>query len=88
MSDRPSNAAILITGATGLLGCELAPHLRARGWTVVTHARTSKADWCVDLTEPVGTATMLDRVRPSAIVNLAALLTWTHASTIPIGRTP
>ena len=73
MSDRSCDGTILITGATGLLGCELAPHLRARGWTVVTHALTSNADYCVDLTEPAETAAMLDRVRPHAIVNLAAL---------------
>jgi len=73
VSDRTSDAAVLITGATGMLGSELAPHLRARGWTVVTHARTANADCQVDLTEPAGTSAMLERVRPRAIVNLAAL---------------
>lgn len=64
---------ILITGATGLLGSELTPLLRARGWPVVTHARDARADHRADLARPVDTKTMLDVVQPDVIINLAAL---------------
>jgi dTDP-4-dehydrorhamnose reductase len=62
-----------VTGATGLLGSALTPLLRERGWTVVTHARSARADHAADLTRRADVQAMLDVVRPDVIVNLAAL---------------
>lgn len=64
---------ILITGATGLLGSTLVPFLRSCGYIVVTHARSSNADFMVDLANMAEASAMLDRVQPGIIVNLVGL---------------
>ncbi len=64
---------ILITGATGLLGTTLVPHLKKYGYSVVTHARTSGADLLVDLTNRDSTFEMLTHVQPNIIINLVGL---------------
>jgi len=68
-------ATILVTGATGLLGMDLAPALAARGHRVLRHGHRAGAgaDFQADLRERASTAAMLDAARPDVIINLAAL---------------
>ncbi len=60
----------LITGATGLLGSTLVPWLKEHGKTVVTQARSANADIVADLANKDEAFALLDRVRPSVIINL------------------
>jgi dTDP-4-dehydrorhamnose reductase len=64
---------ILVTGATGLLGCALTPLLRASGEHVMQAGLTGAADFQADLTSYPATAAMLEQARPDVIINLAAL---------------
>ncbi|MFZ4536853.1 dTDP-4-dehydrorhamnose reductase family protein [Propionivibrio sp.] len=64
---------ILITGATGLLGSSLVPHLKKCGHKVVTHARTTQADFMFDLSDRVKSYEMLAQIMPSVIINLVSL---------------
>lgn len=64
---------ILVTGATGLLGSSLVPHLKESGHKVVTHARSTQADFIVDLSDRVKTGEMLTGVQPRLIINLVGL---------------
>jgi dTDP-4-dehydrorhamnose reductase len=64
---------ILITGASGLLGCNLTPYLRSRGYSVKTLSRTKKTDEQADLTDVLQVFTVLNKVKPDVIINLAAL---------------
>jgi dTDP-4-dehydrorhamnose reductase len=64
---------VLITGATGLLGATLAPVLREQGFVVVGHGHRGPADVQADLTVAAEVDALLERVRPSVVVNLAAL---------------
>ena len=66
-------ATILVTGATGLLGCTLVPLLAARGHTVLRHGFRAGADVHADLRDPGQTNAMLEHARPDCIINLAAL---------------
>ena len=63
MSKRPS---ILLTGAGGQLGAELAPALRAHGDVVATERAT------LDLADPDAIVAAVRGVRPALIVNAAA----------------
>lgn len=68
-------AKILLTGASGLLGSTLVPHLRRAGHAVVTqgHLHAEEVDLAVDITERPAVHAMLDEVRPQIVVNLVAL---------------
>lgn len=64
---------ILITGATGLLGSSLAPHLKKCGYKVVTHGRTTQADFMLDLSDRAKSYELLIQIQPSVIINLVSL---------------
>ncbi len=64
---------ILITGATGLLGSSLVPHLKKCGYRVVTHAHTTQADFMFDLSDMEKSYQVLDKIQPSVIINLVSL---------------
>ena len=64
---------ILVTGATGLLGCALVPTLLAKGHRVIRHGYSAVAEITTDLTEAASTTAMLERVQPEVIIHLAAL---------------
>ncbi len=66
-------SSVLVTGATGLLGRSLVAHLRAAGHAVVEHGFAARADVHADLRSASETAAMLTQVRPTCIINLAAL---------------
>jgi dTDP-4-dehydrorhamnose reductase len=68
-----NKSILLVTGATGLLGNTLVPHLKNCGYRVVTHARKSEADILFDLSNRFETIEVLDRVQPDFIINLASL---------------
>ncbi len=61
---------ILVTGATGLLGSTLLNVLRKKGYIVKTHARTSDADFLVDLSDTKETFKLLENIKPAIIINL------------------
>jgi len=63
---------ILITGASGMLGCTLAPFLEAQGHTVIRHGHSTAADVVCDLINCADTAAMLETVAPDCVVNLVA----------------
>ncbi len=64
---------IIVTGASGLLGSTLVPHLKKCGYIVVTHAHRTQADFMFDLTNKVKTHASLEQIQPNVIVNLASL---------------
>lgn len=63
---------ILVTGATGFLGPYAQGALAARGYEVVTTAR-SGGDAMVDLTQPGMVAAVLEALSPAFVLNLAAM---------------
>ena len=64
---------LLLTGATGLLGCKLYPYLKEQGFCVIGHGYTTTADVNCDLCCKQSTEQLLDIVRPQLIINLVAL---------------
>lgn len=64
---------VLITGATGLLGSSLVPHLKDCGYYVVTHAHTTQADFMFDLAGRIKCYQVLEQIQPSVIINLVSL---------------
>lgn len=67
------NSVTLVTGATGLLGTALVPHLVRSGLPVVGLGSLVPADVNADLRSRESTFAVLDRVSPGNIVNLVAL---------------
>ena len=65
--------SILITGATGLLGSSLLPHLRRCGYKVASHGLSKNADFVFDLSDIHKTLEVLEKLRPKVIVNLVSL---------------
>ena len=64
---------ILVTGATGLLGSSLVPHLKKCGHRIVSHAHTAHADFMFDLSDTVKSYEILEQIQPSMIINLVGL---------------
>lgn len=64
---------VLVTGATGLLGSSLVPYLKQCGYKVLTHAKTSQADFMFDLSDRKKTFEVLEKIKPSVIINLVGL---------------
>jgi dTDP-4-dehydrorhamnose reductase len=66
---------ILVTGSTGFLGSEVIAELVARGHDVVGAARHSDRErhLTVDLLQPLAAERLIQRVRPAAVVHLAAV---------------
>ncbi|MEI6269964.1 MAG: SDR family oxidoreductase [Methylococcaceae bacterium] len=64
---------ILITGATGLLGSSLLPHLKKCGYKVITHARSNQADIMFDLSDRLESYKALEQIKPTMIINLVSL---------------
>lgn len=64
---------ILITGATGLLGSRLTEYLKLAGFSVITHGKSSEADYMVDLSDSEKSWNLLSSIQPSCIVNLVSL---------------
>src|SRR5438105_3779156 len=63
-------ARILVTGATGLLGCTLVPHLRSRGHEVVASGR-DHGDLRLDLRDATQVQRAIESARPDVVINLA-----------------
>lgn len=66
-------AKILVTGAQGLLGNHLVPHLKKCGHDVVGHSRSGQTEVNADLTDAGQVSVILDKTMPECIVNLVAL---------------
>lgn len=66
-------ATVLVTGAQGMLGCHLVPHLCDCGHQVVRHSRSGCAEVQIELTDIDQVHSALEQVAPDVIVNLAAL---------------
>lgn len=64
-----SDARILVTGATGFVGRNLVPLMRARGWNVITPTRKE-----FDLLEQAAVRRMLAEHKPDAVFHLASLV--------------
>src|SRR5262245_45009014 len=62
----------LIFGSTGMLGRALVSAARARGHQVIGAAR-SGADRYIDLADGSGIAAMIDQIKPTHVVNSAAI---------------
>jgi dTDP-4-dehydrorhamnose reductase len=68
----PAEMRVLITGASGMLGCTLASFLQAQGYELIRHGHHGMADVSCDLTNRDETAELLAIIRPDMVVNLVA----------------
>lgn len=69
----PNRSRILVTGAHGMLGATLVPHLSMRGHTVVEAPSRARAPLRADLRVAENVRNVMDHVCPDVVVNLAAL---------------
>jgi dTDP-4-dehydrorhamnose reductase len=76
-------ANILVTGATGMLGCRLVPLLQTRGHQVTQLGHTHVTQLNADLVSYEQTVWALDQVRPEVIINLTALTNVDRCETHP-----
>jgi len=74
---------VLVTGATGLLGCSLVPLLQERDHQVIRMGHSHASDLNIDLTSYEQTARALDDAKPDVIINLAALTNVDRCETHP-----
>jgi dTDP-4-dehydrorhamnose reductase len=74
---------VIVTGATGLLGCSLGPFLQKRGHQVTRVGNTHASDLNIDLTNCEQTARALDDAKPDVIINLVALTDVDRCETHP-----
>lgn len=74
---------VLVTGATGLLGCSLVPLLQERGHQVIPVGHSHASDLNIDLTSYEQTARALDEAKPDVIINLTALTNVDRCETHP-----
>jgi len=63
---------ILITGATGLLGSSLVPHLKKYDYKITTHSLSKQADFMFDLSDKSKTFEMFNKSQPNIIINLVS----------------
>lgn len=61
-----------VTGAQGMMGHHLIPHLLACGHEVISHSRKGNVGICSDLTDIDLVIAALDEAAPEIIINLAA----------------
>lgn len=64
---------VLVTGAGGLLGSTLVPHLRGSGLEVLTHGRGGDHDVVADLSDRARGLAALESCGADVVVNLAAV---------------
>jgi dTDP-4-dehydrorhamnose reductase len=64
---------VLLIGSTGMLGGTLGPFLRKCGYLVVTHGKSSKADFTADLTVLYETQSLIKKTNPDVVINLIGL---------------
>lgn len=70
----PRSERVLLTGGDGFTGAPLAQALRDDGHDVITVGRDAGVcDYAAELLEPEPIADLVERIRPTAIVHLAAI---------------
>jgi len=69
---------VLVTGASGMLGCDVAPVLAGAGFEVFARPRSD-----LDITRPVEVSAAFHDVRPQVVVNCAAFTRVDEAETDP-----
>jgi len=74
---------VLVTGATGLLGCTLSLLLQERGHQVARMGHTHVSDLNFDLTSYEQTKQAFDQAKPEVIINLTALANVDRCETHP-----
>jgi nucleoside-diphosphate-sugar epimerase len=63
---------VLVIGGTGYLGSELSLKLTSAGITVKSASNSNRADYSVDLKNPVNLVSIVNQFKPDLILNLAS----------------
>ena len=63
---------VLIIGGTGYLGKSLKSKLQASNIAVITASNSSKADFVIDVKNPIGLTSLIDKLSVSVVLNLAS----------------